>query len=124
MTRIRYVGPQELVRWFDDGSIEHIAIIDVREADYVTGRVKGSLHYPFHKLTEHLPELVAMAATKRTIIFHCHFSQTRGPRAAKLLSMELPEEEATRVCVLEGGWKTWQTLCHHTNRLDLIEPVP
>jgi Cdc25 family phosphatase len=123
MTKIEYVEPGELVKWFDEGRMEGALIIDVRENDYTTGKVKGSLHYPFHELGGRLSELQSLASSKHTIIFHCYFSQTRGPRAAKLFCMELPDDTDKRVCVLEGGWKTWCTLCRYINRTDLIEPI-
>lgn len=123
MKKIEYVEPGELVKWFDEGKMDGVLIIDVREHDYTAGKVKGSLNYPFHELDGRLAELHRLATTKHTIIFHCYFSQTRGPRAAKLFSMELPDGTDKRVYVLEGGWKTWSTHCRYTDRTDLIEPV-
>ncbi|KAK4251370.1 Rhodanese-like domain-containing protein [Corynascus novoguineensis] len=59
-----------------------IAVIDVRDDDYIGGHIKGSLNVPSHTLDAMLPTLVRQLQDKETVVFHCALSQQRGPSAA------------------------------------------
>ncbi|AEO55003.1 hypothetical protein MYCTH_2298329 [Thermothelomyces thermophilus ATCC 42464] len=59
-----------------------IAVIDVRDDDYIGGHIKGSVNVPSRTLDAMLPTLVRQLQDKETVVFHCALSQQRGPAAA------------------------------------------
>lgn len=59
-----------------------IAVIDVRDDDYVGGHISSSMHVPSSSLDYRIPELVRKLAGKQVVVFHCALSQQRGPSAA------------------------------------------
>ncbi|KAM7195355.1 Rhodanese-like domain containing protein [Naviculisporaceae sp. PSN 640] len=59
-----------------------IAIIDVRDDDYIGGHIKNAQNFPSHTLDATLPTLIRQLEDKPTVIFHCALSQQRGPGAA------------------------------------------
>ncbi|KAK4095725.1 Rhodanese-like protein [Parathielavia hyrcaniae] len=59
-----------------------IAVIDVRDDDYIGGHIKGSQNVPSRSLDAMLPTLVRQLQDKETVVFHCALSQQRGPSAA------------------------------------------
>ena len=92
-----------------------LAIIDVRDSDYIGGHVRGSMHYPSSTLEAHLPELVRLLADKDVVVFHCMLSQQRGPgaalRYARLRESMVGGRDKTptqQVMVLERGFEGWQ----------------
>lgn len=98
-------------------SASPVAIIDVRDSDYIGGHIRGCTNIPTQALDWKLPELVRTLRDKRTVVFHCALSQQRGPSAAlrylrergRLLGEEEPADgEGQEVCVLEGGFVRWQ----------------
>ncbi|KAL2264070.1 hypothetical protein VTK26DRAFT_2564 [Humicola hyalothermophila] len=60
----------------------NIAVIDVRDDDYIGGHIKGSQNVPSRTLDAMLPTLVRQLRDKQTVVFHCALSQQRGPSAA------------------------------------------
>ena len=90
-------------------------MIDVRDSDRIGGHIRSSTWVPSDQLPTKLPELVRTLADKDMVVFHCAFSQVRGPSAAlkyarerqRLLGKESGNQEQ-RVCVLEGGFTMWQ----------------
>ena len=110
-----------------------LAIIDVRDSDYIGGHILGCTNITSSSLDYKLPELVRTLKDKNTVIFHCALSQQRGPGAAlrylrareslggvknEKKSVDETKEgetegEATsveeqKVYVLEGGFQEWQ----------------
>ncbi|KAK0620126.1 Rhodanese-like domain-containing protein [Immersiella caudata] len=59
-----------------------IAIVDVRDDDYIGGHIKGAQNAPSRSLDAMLPTLVRKLQDKETVVFHCALSQQRGPSAA------------------------------------------
>ncbi|KAK3688236.1 phosphoprotein phosphatase-like protein [Podospora appendiculata] len=59
-----------------------IAIIDVRDDDYIGGHIKGAQNFPSRTLEALYPTLVRQLQDKETVVFHCALSQVRGPSAA------------------------------------------
>jgi rhodanese-related sulfurtransferase len=111
-----------------------LAVIDVRDDDYIGGHILGGTNVPSSNLEWKLPELVRTHWEKKAVVFHCALSQVRGPSAAAKYARErerqekqrwamedgpaksepsatnVPEEkkEAQQVFVLEGGFVKWQ----------------
>ncbi|KAK4169665.1 arsenate reductase 2.1 [Cladorrhinum sp. PSN259] len=59
-----------------------VAIVDVRDDDYIGGHIKSSLNFPSQTLEATLPTLIRQLEDKETVVFHCALSQQRGPGAA------------------------------------------
>ncbi|KAK4225385.1 Rhodanese-like domain-containing protein [Podospora fimiseda] len=59
-----------------------IAIVDVRDDDYIGGHIKSALNFPSRTLDATLPTLIRQLEGKETVVFHCALSQQRGPGAA------------------------------------------
>lgn len=80
-----YVTPGELAALLSGPRSDGVVVVDVREADRVTGCVKGALHVPACTLHEPgaVDALVQQLRGKQMVVFHCHFSRQRGPAAAE-----------------------------------------
>ncbi|CAP65470.1 uncharacterized protein PODANS_6_9700 [Podospora anserina S mat+] len=128
----------------DSPSPTSIAIIDVRDDDYIGGHIRGALNFPSQTLDATLPTLIRKLQDKETVIFHCALSQQRGPGAAlkylrekeRLAKLEeqqkqQPQKEAEaegegenkkpaveqRVYVLDRGFVGWQEAYGEDERL-------
>ncbi|CAJ2514301.1 Uu.00g024200.m01.CDS01 [Anthostomella pinea] len=111
-----------------------IAIIDVRDDDYIGGHIKSSMHFPSRSLDAMLPTLLRKLEDKQTVVFHCALSQQRGPSAA-LQYLRAKEEAASpqkgdgkgevedagkprqKVYVLDRGFVGWQEVYGPDERL-------
>ncbi|KAK4997239.1 Cdc25 phosphatase Ibp1 [Elasticomyces elasticus] len=108
-----------------------LAVIDVRDSDYIGGHIIGCRNVPSNTLDYRLPELVRTLVDKEIVVFHCALSQQRGPSAALRYLREKerlgfpiaaannqdaaanPRESSIppqRVYVLDGGFVKWQEL--------------
>ncbi|KAL6883003.1 Rhodanese-like protein [Trichoderma longibrachiatum] len=95
-----------------------LAVIDVRDVDYIGGHIKGSTNIPSNQLDALMPTLIRKLKDKKTVVFHCALSQQRGPLAALkylrerdgLLAAlgEAPLAERQEVFLLERGFTGWQ----------------
>jgi len=106
-----------------------VAVIDVRDNDYIGGHIAGGQNVPVATHDYRMPELVRTLKDKDTIVFHCALSQQRGPSSAlrylrereRLLggnaasagkddagAGETAAVEGQAVYVLEGGFVKWQ----------------
>ena len=97
-----------------------VAVIDVRDDDYIGGHIKGAQNVPSSTLDYRMPELVRTLKGKEKVIFHCALSQQRGPTAARMYLREkdkaIAREEDQQVgssgkqevFILEGGFTQWQ----------------
>ncbi|KAI9720209.1 MAG: hypothetical protein M1812_003027 [Candelaria pacifica] len=63
-------------------SPSQIAIIDVRDGDYIGGHILTSTHIPSQTLPHRTPALVHTLRPYPIVVFHCALSQQRGPSAA------------------------------------------
>ena len=75
----------------------------------------NSIHIPFCQLEGqlvHLRDLLERRVPAPTrVVFHCHYSQTRGPAAARLFLRSLretPGPSPPQVLILEGGFKLFR----------------
>lgn len=117
---LRFITPKVLKSWLaarPSGNTS-LAIVDVRDSDYIGGHIKGCLHYPSGNFNETLPELRQKLIDNQVkdVVFHCALSQVRGPKAALRFLRGLdsaPEDQkdklsSLKVWVLEGGFTSWQ----------------
>ncbi|KAJ9620551.1 Cdc25 phosphatase Ibp1 [Taxawa tesnikishii (nom. ined.)] len=89
---------------------KNLAVIDVRDSDYVGGHIAGGTNVPTHTHDYKMPELVRTLQDKDTVVFHCALSQQRGPSAALkyLRAREIAGRKGQTVYVLDGGFVKWQ----------------
>ncbi|CAK4030756.1 Dual specificity phosphatase Cdc25 [Lecanosticta acicola] len=91
-----------------------LAVIDVRDSDYIGGHILGCQNVPTNTHDYKMPELVRSLKDKDTVVFHCALSQQRGPSSALRYLRERErlgdEDSKTKqtVYVLEGGFSMWQ----------------
>ncbi|KAF3359930.1 hypothetical protein VDGD_00756 [Verticillium dahliae] len=103
-----------------------VAVVDVRDDDYLGGHIKGGINMPSATLDVMMPTLVRRMQDKKTVVFHCALSQQRGPSAAlkylrerdQMLRRENPAELANQtVYVLDLGFSGWQQTYGEDERL-------
>ncbi|KEQ86293.1 Rhodanese-like protein [Aureobasidium pullulans EXF-150] len=95
-----------------------MAVIDVRDSDYIGGHIAGGTNIPSNTHDYKMPELVRTLKDKETVVFHCALSQQRGPSAALRYLRERErlspgmegESKGQTVYVLDGGFVKWQEL--------------
>jgi len=96
---------------------DHFIVIDCRyKYEYDGGHIDGAIHVKSAKLLEALFRLMATYTDKRIAwIFHCEYSQKRGPRAAayfRKLDRICNQCSYPNLCfphtyVIHGGYKTY-----------------
>ena len=59
-----------------------LAVIDVRDSDYIGGYIAGGTNVPVNTHDYRMPELIRTLKDKDTVVFHCALSQQRGPSSA------------------------------------------
>ncbi|KAF2164357.1 hypothetical protein M409DRAFT_25236 [Zasmidium cellare ATCC 36951] len=88
-----------------------LAIIDVRDNDFIGGHIIGCQNVPTNTHDYKMPELVRTLKDKDTVVFHCVLSQQRGPASALKYLRErerLGAADDQKVYVLDGGFQKWQ----------------
>lgn len=117
LSDLHFVPSKILRQWLSNGSptgAGKLAVVDVRDADYVGGHIKGCWHYPAGNFHETLPELRQRLVDNKIddVVFHCALSQARGPKSAlrflRSLDADDPNFDLMKVWVLEGGFTSWQ----------------
>lgn len=124
----------------DPATASRVAVIDVRDNDYLGGHIRGGQNIITTDLDWKLPELVRTLQDKDVVVFHCMLSQQRGPSAAlryarKRLSDLGPDKGAVaivgdevaqqqhsnghiqKVAVLTGGFEKWQEVYGEDERI-------
>jgi len=113
MESIKWIEAEQLAKKLNDSDF---AIIDVRTYDYLDGKIPNSIHIPYDEFHDAIDRISDLKA--KNIVMHCHFSQTRAPSAALLLSEQ--NKNNKNIMILKGGWKNWHKLFKGT---DLIEGI-
>jgi len=120
---LKYIPRETLAKLIKSPS-PSVAVIDVRDNDYIGGHILGCQNVPVHTHDHAIPELVRSLADKETVIFHCALSQQRGPKSAlrylrereRMLgsssssSSSAGDSKRQQVFVLEGGFVKWQEM--------------
>ncbi|UQC76787.1 uncharacterized protein CLUP02_18302 [Colletotrichum lupini] len=111
-----------------------VAVVDVREDDYLGGHIKGCINMPSRSLDATMPTLMRRLEGKKTVVFHCALSQQRGPSAALRYLRERDQNLASNttatdsagdsasaepqtVYVLDRGFVGWQEKYGEDERL-------
>ena len=94
-----------------------LVVVDVRDSDFRaarTGRLKirGAWHAPACELRSDAVPLVKALRGADTVVFHCMFSQQRGPACAQAYAQHrrkfTPPLPAQQVLVLRDGFAGFQ----------------
>lgn len=110
-------------------------VVDVRESDRAGGHIKGSCHIPAPQIQADASRFVHLADGKKRVIFHCMYSQVRGPSCATLFQKALQsraqaqqdqhassgaQHNQAEVYVLAGGFNSFAkyALAGH---MDMVE---
>ncbi len=131
LSSLTYLRPSDLAPLIlDPEQQQKIAIVDVRDSDHIGGNIKGSIWIPVNQLDARLPELLRTLRDKEKVVFHCMLSQQRGPKAALAYArarQRADAKDATQddkqqkprheICVLEGGFGSWQAQYGDDTRL-------
>lgn len=100
-------------------------IVDVREDDRAGGHIKGSHHVPAPQLLANPSRYLYLANDTDVVIFHCMFSQYRGPACAKAFIQSLMvnadlDSPTPQVYILSGGFQAFAKLAKQGN-MDAVE---
>ena len=79
--------------------------------DFAGGHIRGCVNITSDKFYEDadLDAVVLRLRGYKRVVFHCHFSQQRGPFSARRYAARLGDDADTQVCVLHGGWRAWRS---------------
>jgi Cdc25 family phosphatase len=96
---LSYVTGDDLAQIIRSGRNKH-AIIDLRDDDWVRGNIRTATHIPSREFDYERAKRLAQELEQNKIenvVFHCHFSQQRGPTGAglfrRVLEVELPDSK-------------------------------
>jgi len=91
---------------------EDIVLVDVRDIDFYTGYIPGSLHFPWTDFDNNVSQLCEeYASAEKRIIFLCFNSQRRALFCARRFLLHLNEHVSKPKCeisILEGGFQSWK----------------
>ena len=111
-----YVEPEAQAAWIAAGRTG-LVVVDVRDSDFRaarTGRrkIRGAWHAPACELRSDAAPLVEALRGADTVVFHCMFSQQRGPACAQAYAQHrrkiAPPLPAQHVLVLRDGFAGFQ----------------
>lgn len=93
-----------------DGA-KRVAVVDVRDDDYNQGgHIKGAVNFPSANFTKTVTQLIEATGGADKVVFHCQFSQVRGPQCARYYEGKIRGIDSFKgqeVCVLTGGFNSW-----------------
>ena len=121
---VQYLSGNVLVQWIkerqksgDKANTKYL-IVDVRDDDYGPQKIMGAINLPRHELTSKydtslIVDLIEKTGTEcENIVFHCMYSQVRGPASAKYYHRfrkeHYPKYPMQNVLILQGGYGTWR----------------
>lgn len=105
---VKIVAAETVQKWLKEGA--RIAVVDVRDEDFIGGHVRGCWRYPLRSFSETAQDLSKRLSDGLydKVIFHCALSQVRGPKAARQFALWC--EPSAQVHVMSGGFTRWAQL--------------
>jgi len=91
-------------------------VVDVRDDDFVGGNIKGAKNVPSENFTKGLSELVKETRDIPKVVFHCTYSQIRGPKAARGYEEALGDSQK-EIVVLRDGFAHFQAKYKNDSKL-------
>lgn len=120
-----YVTPRSLIPQLR--TTKPPVIIDVREEDRRGGHIKSSLHIPAPTFRADPSKYLYLCDKSDRIIFHCMYSQVRGPTCAAVFANAIEKamehgsvKNVPEVVVLEGGFQAFAAAVS-SDQSDLLE---
>lgn len=108
---------EELTHWLLDPkrvSGKDYLTVDVRDEDVAGGMIHCAVNEPSETFNQRLPALIDEWTGIKNIVFHCMYSQIRGPKAARrymrAVNGKNPDQ---KVHVLVGGFRGWYNVYGH-----------
>jgi rhodanese-related sulfurtransferase len=121
VTRISTLNLREIIL----NASKKFQVVDVRDDDYAVGKIVGSINVPSSIFEDKLEELSSnlLKQQKKNVIFHCYYSQVRGPTCANTFKRFVDEKypDEFNVLVLQGGWDAFQS--EYVNDKKLVERI-
>ncbi|KAG9306699.1 hypothetical protein G9A89_004246 [Geosiphon pyriformis] len=108
-----YIEAEDLARIIKDKSKisgRDYLVVDVRGDDFENGNIPGCLNITSQELARNIQPFINKHKNVPQIIFHCTFSQVRGPRSASLYleASVKTAGETQKIQVLRGGFEEWE----------------
>ncbi|EST07007.1 Rhodanese-like domain protein [Kalmanozyma brasiliensis GHG001] len=103
-----------------DTKQREVAIVDVRDDDFEGGNILNARNHPSSTFPDQVQDLIyGPLKDYKQVVFHCHLSQARGPKAAGQYAqarqaaveagkLENEGEQKQEVLVLRGGFSEFQ----------------
>ncbi|KAK0533386.1 Cdc25 phosphatase Ibp1 [Tilletia horrida] len=81
-----YIDARTLAERIKAGDVadRKIAVVDVRDSDFEGGSIVGARNVPSTNFQDQVDSLVKDLFEVPQVVFHCHLSQQRGPKAARI----------------------------------------
>ena len=120
-----YLDPAALTQLMSKLELgKELLIVDVRDEDRNVGWIKGSTHMPSGSLTPtSMARFAELSATASLVVFHCQFSQVRGPKARRMFESILEGATGRRPqsAVLRGGYENYSIFARNSNLEKYLE---
>ncbi len=122
-TRVRDMSAQELATLMRDGANDLI-VVDVRDLDRAGGHIRGSINIYADEFVTNARRYAREWTTNppKRVVFHCMYSQQRGPMCAHALADAVKDLKITQhpptPYILTGGFRT---LARQSQFRDLLE---
>ncbi len=113
---VEYLEGSTLKEWLDDKQKpQQFLIIDVRDNDYGPKKIRGATNIPSYTFDpKYVKQLIEDWKDIPMLIFHCAYSQVRGPDSAEFYAKHKSNKDyfgypSQRVMILTAGFRGfWQ----------------
>jgi rhodanese-related sulfurtransferase len=124
---VEWIQPEELYQIMmheQKDSNQQLVVVDVRDEDFKEGKILNSIHHTSESILIHgFPTRFLDRFFNENhsflVVFHCFYSQCRGPACAETFANALKSKQNVRIAVLTGGYQRWRVLYP-----ELIEKIP
>lgn len=124
-TPVQDISALELARLLRAGATD-VKVVDVRDLDRAGGHIRGSVNIHADDFVHGVEKFAKDLAPGTRVVFHCMFSQQRGPRCARALAYEVGNqkfENPPKVYVLTGGFRAFASEAQFHDLLDEFHSV-
>lgn len=106
---LQYIDKQQVLERIN-GSDNRYLILDLRDADYRAGKIKGAIHVPSQSIYHSVQDLYDLAeqSGKDTIYLHCVSSRDRATRTWGWFK-DIANKQGNKVepVIIKGGFTEW-----------------
>lgn len=125
--QVSYMTAKSLQEKLSSTASDNVAVVDVRDEDRLGGHIKVSHHIPSMTFMRNPSAYVERFKSKEAVVFHCMYSQQRGPRAARAFATAIPlimaaTETFPSIYILDGGFQKFiNTVGPDSSLLDKVD---